>query len=125
MQFVMLAESLGGVLGEQRRARRRVEAERDENAALLVERDAQIAALMADLAKARSNSGARQETNEEQTYRQVGLHPRAPEFLITAARRAYRISLHPDRHPNRRAEAHSRYLKAEAIFERIADLRSR
>lgn len=123
MQFVMLSESLGRVLGEHHWARRRVETERDENAALLAERNAQIASLKAELAQARSNSGVRQETDEERTYRHVGLHPRAPEFLVTAARRAYRSRLHPDRHPGHRSEANSRYLKAEAAFERIAELR--
>ncbi|MGH1575103.1 hypothetical protein ACRAWG_36255 [Methylobacterium sp. P31] len=86
MQFVLLTESLRRAFGEQRRARRRAEAERDENAALLVERDARIAALETELAQACSNSAARQEGDEERTERQVGLHPRAPDWLILAAR---------------------------------------
>jgi hypothetical protein len=123
MQFVMLAESLSRVLGEYRRVQRRADIALERNAALLAERDAQIASLAAELASARSNSGARQETGEERTFRQVGLHPRAPEFLITAARRAYRVALHPDRHLQRHhQQAHQRYLKAEAALERIAEL---
>lgn len=123
MHFVMLAESLSHVLGDHRRAQRQAGIALERNAALLAERDAQIVALEAELARARLNSGALRETDEERTYRQVGLHPRAPGFLITAARRAYRFALHPDRHPRQRSVANSRYLKAEAAFERIAELR--
>lgn len=123
MQFVMLAESVSRVLGDHRRAQRRADTAHERNAAHLAERDAKIASLAAELAVARSNSGARRETEEERTFRQVGLHPRAPEFLITAARRAYRSRLHPDRHPRHRSEAQDRYLKAEAAFEEIAKLR--
>lgn len=123
MQFVMLAESLSRVLGDHRRAQRRADTAHERNAALLAERDAQIASLAAELASAHSNSGARRESDEERTFRQVGLHPRAPAFLITAARRAYRSRLHPDRHPRHRSEAQDRYLKAEAVFERITELR--
>jgi len=123
MQYVMLAESLGRVLGEHRRAQRQANTALKRSTALLAERDAQIAALEADLTQARSNSGARRETDEARAFRQVGLHPRAPDFLITAARRAFRAALHPDRHPRHRSEAHSRFLKADAVFERIAELR--
>jgi predicted nucleic acid-binding protein len=124
MQFVMLAESLSRVLGEHRRVQRRADIALERNAALLAERDAQIASLAAELASARSNSGARRETDEERTYRQVGLHPGAPDFLVAAARRAYRVALHPDRHLQRHhQQAHQRYLQAEAVFERIAELR--
>lgn len=123
MQFLMLAESLSRVLRDHRQAQRRADIAHERNAALLAERDAQIASLSAELAQARANYGARQETNEERTFRQVGLHPRAPEFLIMAARRAYRAALHPDRHPRYRDKAHQRYLDAEAAFEKIAELR--
>ncbi|MGH1570881.1 hypothetical protein ACRAWG_09660 [Methylobacterium sp. P31] len=123
MQFVILAESLSRVLGEHHRAQRRAEIALETNTALLAERDARIAALESDLARMRSNSGAYQETDEDRTYRQVGLDPRAPSFLIAAARRAYRGALHPDRHPRHREQAHARFLKAEAAFDRIAELR--
>lgn len=123
MQFVMLAESLSRVLGDHRRAQRRADITLERHAALLAERDAQIASLAAELASARSNSGTRQETDEKCAFRQVGLHPRAPEFLVKAARRAYRVALHPDRHPRHREKAHQRYLDAETAFDRIAELR--
>lgn len=120
-----LMETVAVMIREQHQAQRRLEVERDqrEQAAALAVRDAQIASLSAELASARANSGARQETDEERTFRHVGLHSRAPDFLITAARRAYRSRLHPDRHPRQRSEALDRYLKAEAAFERIAELR--
>lgn len=120
-----LMEAIAAMIREQHQAQRRLEVDRDrwERAAALAERDAKIASLAAELAVARSNSGARQETDYERTFRQVGLHPRAPEFLIKAARRAYRSHLHPDRHPRHRSEAQDRYLKAEAVFEEIAKLR--
>jgi hypothetical protein len=97
--------------------------DRREQAAALAVRDAQIASLAAELASARSNSGLHRETEENRVYRQVGLHPRAPQFLVTSARRAYRAALHPDRHPRNRLEAQDRYLKAEAVFDRILELR--
>jgi hypothetical protein len=123
VRYMMLTETAAHVLGEYRRTTLRLEIERDENAARLVERDIRIAALEADLMKARSNPYTRQETDAEKIHRQVGLHPRAPAFLVVAARRAFRSALHPDRHPQHRSEAQDRYLKAEAAFERIAELR--
>ncbi|MGH1570892.1 hypothetical protein ACRAWG_09715 [Methylobacterium sp. P31] len=107
-----------------KRARRALEVERESHVAILAERNAQIAALEVNLARARSNAGVGQETEEERTYRQVGLHRRAPDFLITAARRAYRAALHPDRQLQRhRQQAHQPYLQAETVFERIVELR--
>jgi hypothetical protein len=123
LRYVPLIAIVASAARRHKRARRELEAERESHVALMVERDVKIATLEADLARARSNSGVRQETDEERTFRQVGLHPRAPEFLITAARRAYRAALHPDRHLRNPSEAQDRYLKAEAAFERIAELR--
>jgi hypothetical protein len=120
-----LIETIAAMIREQHQAQRRLEVDRDrqEQAAALAVRDAQIASLAAELASARSTSGTRLKTDEERTFRQVGLHPRAPKFLITAARRAYRAALHPDRHPRYRDKAHQRYLDAEAALEKIAELR--
>lgn len=123
LPYMAMTETLARMLGEQRRERRRLEAERDGHAVLLEERDSRITALEADLARVRAASSPRSETDEARIYRQVGLHPRAPEFLVRAARRAFRAALHPDRHPRHRGQAHDRYLTAEAAFERIAELR--
>ena len=120
-----LMEAISAIIREQHQAQRQldVDSERRRQAILLAERDAQIASLRAELAQARSNSGAPQETKEERTYRQVGLHRHAPAFLVTAARRAYRAALHPDRHPRNCEEAHRRFLKAEVAFDTIEELR--
>jgi hypothetical protein len=120
-----LIDTIADMIREQHQAQRQLEVDRDrwEQAAALAEREAQIASLAAELASARSNSAARRESDEERTFRQVGLHPRAPEFLVKAARRAYRVALHPDRHPRHREKAHQRYLDAETAFDRIAELR--
>jgi biopolymer transport protein ExbB/TolQ len=123
VRYMMLTETAAHDLREYRRATRRLKLNLDETAALVAERDTQIAALEADLTKACSNPSAHRESDTEKMYRQVGLHPRAPAFLITAARRAYRLALHPDKHPRHREEAHSRFLAAEAAFEEIAELR--
>ena len=52
-------------------------------------------------------------------YRTVGLHERAPDWLVVAARRAYRANLHPDRHPQHREQAHDRFVRAETVFDTI------
>jgi len=120
-----LMETVAAMIREEHKAQRQLDADRErrEQAVLLAKRDAQIEALKADLAEARSNSEVRHGTDEVRIYQQVGLHPRAPEFLITAARRAYRGAIHPDRHPRHRQQAHDRFIKAEAAFDRIAELR--
>lgn len=53
----------------------------------------------------------------------VGLHPRSPDWLVVAARRAYRSRLHPDRHPQHRRQAEQRFVQAEQAFEQIYALR--
>lgn len=53
------------------------------------------------------------------SYRSVGLHERAPDWLVVAARRAYRANLHPDRHPRHREQAHDRFVRAETVFNTI------
>lgn len=118
-----MTKALARMLLDQHREQQRLEAAQDEHAVQLTQREAQIVALEADLARARAVRGGWQEAEADRVYRQVGLHPRAPEFLITAATRAFRAALHPDRHPRHRTEAHSRYLKAETAFERIEELR--
>ena len=123
LRYMMLTETAAYRLSEYRRATRRLRIDLDETAALVAERETRIAALEAELTRVRSDSCTRQTTEVEKIYQQVGLHPRAPAFLVVAARRAFRSALHPDRHPRHRSEANSRYLKAEAVFERIAQLR--
>ncbi len=57
-------------------------------------------------------------------FRRVGLDPAAPRFVIEAARKSYRKSLHPDLQPvERKAEATRRFQEAEAAFDEIWHLR--
>lgn len=122
-----LMETIATMIREEHQAQRRLDADRERRrrAVLLAERDAQIADLKVDLVQARSASGARPETPEQCLHRKVGLHPGAPNFLLIAARRAYRLSLHPDRHARHAKQAHERYLQAEAVFDQIEKMRSR
>lgn len=126
LQGMALMETIAAIIQEHHQAQRQLDVDRERRgqAALLVERDAQIVALKADLAQARSLSSVRPETPEQVLYRKVGLHPGAPEFLVIAARRAYKLSLHPDRHLRHARQAHERYLQAEAVFEEIERMRS-
>jgi hypothetical protein len=57
-------------------------------------------------------------------YARVGLVEAAPDWLVVATQRAYRIRFHPDRHPNdRKAEAERTLKAAEEVFFRIASKR--
>ncbi|WP_146074010.1 hypothetical protein [Methylobacterium sp. 190mf] len=77
-----------------------------------------IAELERELAKARA--AVRPAQVPDPTYHRVGLHSDSPDFLIEAARRAFRSQLHPDRHPPRhRQQAHERFVRAEATFDTI------
>jgi|ThiBioDrversion2_2_1062182.scaffolds.fasta_scaffold29576_2 hypothetical protein len=54
-------------------------------------------------------------------FRRVGLNDGAPQWLVAAARRAYRVALHPDKHPaHRKQEAERRLKMAEGVFDQIA-----
>jgi hypothetical protein len=53
-------------------------------------------------------------------YHAVGLHEGAPTWLIESARKAYRLRLHPDRHPAaHKAAAHEKFVMADAKFAQI------
>jgi len=52
--------------------------------------------------------------------RSVGLDESCPDFMIKAARTAYRKTFHPDARPeHQKAEAERRFKEAEAVFEEI------
>lgn len=118
-----MTKTLARMLNEQHSVRQQLEAERGRQASQIVQQATEIVELKADLERARVVSSSAQETEAHRIYRRVGLHPQAPEFLVAAARRAFRSALHPDRHPRHRKAAHDRFLKAEAAFKRIAELR--
>jgi chromosome segregation ATPase len=57
-------------------------------------------------------------------FRRVGLDEKCPDFVMKAARKAYRVELHPDRRPDsQKAEAENRFKEAEAVFDEIYRLR--
>lgn len=85
--------------------------------------EAEIETLRAEIERLRSDA-TREPDPMAMLYGKVGLCPRAPGWLIMAARRAYRAALHPDRHPaHRKLEATRRFTLAEEVFEQIASLR--
>lgn len=122
--YLMMAEALARMVGEGQRTRRRLEAEHEGQAAKLARRDAQIAHLEGELADARAVACRTADTTGDPSYRRVGLSPAAPDWLVQAARTAYRRRLHPDVHPpHHRQRAHDRFIRAEEAFEQIARLR--
>jgi len=102
----------------------------------------QIEQLEADLMEARRQADTLRDVNERlerdlknaraaatherpnPLFRRVGLDEKAPEWLVVAARRAYRSRLHPDRHPeNRKQEAEARFKLVEEVFAEIWRIR--
>lgn len=66
----------------------------------------------------------RPNTPAHRLYAKVGLHEGCPDFVLQAARTAYRKALHPDRQSERhRADAQRRFIEAERVFEEIQRLR--
>lgn len=62
----------------------------------------------------------REHGNIGQLFREVGLDQSCPDFVIKAARTAYRKALHPDAQPERhRSEAERRFMETEAIFAEL------
>lgn len=124
LPYLGLIETLACMVGECHRARRLLEVDHEEQATLLVEREARIAHLESELANAQAAIRRSANTTGDPVYRRVGLSPSAPNWLVQAARTAYRRRLHPDMHPPRhRQQAHDCYIRAEEAFERIERLR--
>lgn len=80
---------------------------------------AHTAALEQEIERLRARDPTESRMEPDPLYRTVGLHERAPDWLVVAARRAYRANLHPDRHPRHHEQAHDRFVRAEAIFDAI------
>lgn len=63
-------------------------------------------------------------TELEILYARVGLHPSAPDFLLKAARKAYRTQYHPDKHSgDNKNEAEEAFKEMENIFDEIESLK--
>lgn len=124
-RYIRLTEIVVEELQEQCHARRQLEADREGHAVVLAERDTRITSLEADLTAARVSARRIVERDGDPVYRRIGLSPSAPDWLVQAARTAYRRRLHPDVHPpHHRQQAHDRYIRAEEAFERIGRLRA-
>jgi hypothetical protein len=53
-------------------------------------------------------------------YRRVGLDRDCPDFVLKAARRAYRVTLHEDKHPpEHKRVAHEKLVAAEQVFDTL------
>ncbi|CAO4170563.1 J domain-containing protein [Methylorubrum aminovorans] len=95
----------------------------DDNAAAVSEvlrrLQAHTVALEQEIDRLRASEATKNRMATDPSYRSVGLHERAPDWLVIAARRAYRTYLHPDRHPRHREQAHDRFVQAETVFDTI------
>jgi hypothetical protein len=92
---------------------------------MVAEAEAEVETLRSEIGRLRSAAAASEPDPNAALYGRVGLSPSAPEWLVAAARRAYRVALHPDRHPaHRKQEAGRRFQQAENVFEAIASSRS-
>jgi len=92
---------------------------------MVVEAEAEVEKLRGEIERLRSAAAAPGPDLRTALYRRVGLCENAPEWLVAAARRAYRAELHPDRHPaHRKQEAENRFKLAESVFEAIAAQRA-
>ncbi|MDX3806793.1 hypothetical protein ACXIUS_29375 [Bosea thiooxidans] len=90
---------------------------------MVAQAEAETETLRAELQRLRAAAASEYDANAA-LFGRVGLSPAAPEWLVAAARRAYRAALHPDRHPtHRKMEATRRFTLAEEIFDQIASVR--
>ncbi|PZR79218.1 MAG: hypothetical protein DI537_41320 [Stutzerimonas stutzeri] len=88
--------------------------------AMVVEAEAEVETLRGEIERLRS-AAASERDPKAALFRRVGLNDSAPQWLIAAARRAYRVALHPDKHPaHRKQEAERRLKMAEGVFDQIA-----
>ncbi|WP_377846774.1 hypothetical protein [Bosea sp. UC22_33] len=88
---------------------------------MVADADAEVERLRVEIERLPASRPVSEPDPKADLYRQVGLSPAAPEWLVAAARRAYRAALHPDRHPaSAKAEAERRFKTAESVFDQIA-----
>ncbi|WP_437871739.1 J domain-containing protein [Methylorubrum extorquens] len=119
LRYLPLAVRWRGLWREERwshRAARTAAAELTDD---LVWARGRIADLERQLARAGDVATSRPGPVPDPLYHSLGLHPGSPDWLVIAARRAFRVRLHPDRHPRHRQQAHERFTLAEARFTEI------
>lgn len=62
--------------------------------------------------------------SDETLFAEVGLHPNAPDFVIEAARKAYRTHYHPDKYSSDdKGDAEEAFKEVDKIFDRIKELK--
>jgi hypothetical protein len=92
---------------------------------LVSKAEAEVEELRAEVDRLRSNVVVSEPDPKVALYNRVGLSPGAPVWLVAAARKAYRVRLHPDGHPaHRKREAERRFVLAERVFDEIGASRS-
>ncbi len=92
---------------------------------MVTEAETQVEALRVEVERLRASRPVSEPDPMTALYHKVGLIPGAPDWLVLAARRAYRSKLHPDRHPkHHKREADLRFKLAETTFDEIAASRS-
>lgn len=95
------------------------ELERKLTQAQLAELTARLQMAEQKVSEAQARNG-----NGHRLYSEVGLHPDCPDFVLSAARRAYRKAFHPDgQAAEGAAEATQRFREYEAIFDRLEQSR--
>ncbi|WP_306222532.1 hypothetical protein [Bosea beijingensis] len=96
---------------------------------MVAEAETQVEALRAEVEQLRAAANRKSPDADASKaaalHGRVGLCEHAPEWLVAAARRAYRAKLHPDRHPpSVKADAERRFKTAESVFDAIAAQRA-
>lgn len=92
---------------------------------MVAEAEAEVETLRGEIERLRVAPSISEPDPKVALFRRVGLSPAAPEWLVLAARRAYRTQLHPDRHPPwAKEEAERRFKRAEATFDAITACRN-
>jgi hypothetical protein len=122
LRYVPLAIERESELQRERVARREARAAADAAEAAVRQARMTIMGLRRDQARA-AEAGAQDGHPTDPLHHAVGLHPRSPDWLVVAARKAYRSRLHPDRHPRNRQQAERQFVRAEQVFEQIYALR--
>jgi hypothetical protein len=122
LRYVPLAFERDGELEQERTARSEARAAADAAEAAVRQARMTIMSLRREQARA-AEVGVQDDNPADPLHHAVGLHPHSPDWLVVAARKAYRVRLHPDRHPRHRQQAEQRFVRAEQVFEQIYALR--
>jgi hypothetical protein len=120
-QIVRISEESSGDSGRSRKSGTR-EAEPNEKQGKIDELLQTIVSLKERIRRLENELGRNQNG-----FVKVGLHPTCPDFLLKAARNAYRKELHPDKHPGasarEKAEIGRQFGEIEEAFEKLFDER--